>query len=531
MKGTLANANSYSNEEKLKFSSENFLGTTAFEVFFVTLFVLECVSRRCVLTNKNGNNSSSSSSSSTTLSLSLVQREQSLYERTKDAQYVLLPMVMCLFNPRVSAFLGICSFVQRMVALMTTSVRTTAKEDADGDDDFNERKERKIEVEEEYDNSTRHFNLYRSTMLLAACSAILAIDFRQMPRRLGKTKEYGVSVMDVGVGSFVFSASVVKWKYLQSSKNGSDWFKRIKRRARRTFVSSFLGFARYVSVKRSGYQLIEDEYGPMWNFFFSMAVIDVLTSVISFFIALVSKDNKKKRMFFTLFIAFFIATIVEVVLKSRILFNEGANGEGSSRKNITKTVESWLLLPTKDRVFPESYASVLEFLALNREGAFSCVGMTSLHFYGRFFGEFIHNARQKGKLRSVLVVTILLWIATYTSIEIFHFKPSRRICNAMYILWMVTYNVSAMTVFAFVNENSNAMIPTILERANYQPMLVFLFANITTGIFNFALGDEIMNVNAFLAYALMLWHLSLIAIFINFNYVAASRSKLKQKQK
>ena len=190
-------------------------------------------------------------------------------------------------------------------------------------------------------------------------------------------------------------------------------------------------------------------------------------------------------MFFTLFIAFFIATIVEVVLKSRILFNEGANGEGSSRKNITKTVESWLLLPTIDRVFPESYASVLEFLALNREGAFSCVGLTSLHFYGRFFGEFIHNARQKGKLRSVLVVTILLWIATYTSIEIFHFKPSRRICNAMYILWMVTYNVSAMTVFAFVNENSNAMIPTYDRASLMLPMLVFSVCKHHDGYFQF----------------------------------------------
>ena len=50
-------------------------------------------------------------------------------------------------------------------------------------------------------------------MLLAACSVILAIDFSQTPRRLGKMKEYGVSVMmDVDVGSFVFSASCVKWR-------------------------------------------------------------------------------------------------------------------------------------------------------------------------------------------------------------------------------------------------------------------------------------------------------------------------------
>ena len=50
---------------------------------------------------------------------------------------------------------------------------------------------------------------------------------------------------------------------------------------KRTLISLFLGFSRYVSVKRSNYQLIEEEYGPMWNFY-SLASIDVLSMAIVF---------------------------------------------------------------------------------------------------------------------------------------------------------------------------------------------------------------------------------------------------------
>ena len=124
-----------------------------------------------------------------------------------------------------------------------------------------------------------------------------------MPRRLGKTKDYGVSLMDVGAGSFVASASCVKWRrsersvnrrgnirssHRSSSSNGirgeegassGEVFLRMMKRASISFI---LGFARYVSVKRSGYQLIEEEYGPMWNFFFSLAVIDILSTAIVF---------------------------------------------------------------------------------------------------------------------------------------------------------------------------------------------------------------------------------------------------------
>ena len=458
----------------------------AFEIFFLTLFVLESVGVRC--------------------------------RRERDFLHVLFPTIVCVFHPKLSGVLGAILCLGRIGFSSSKRENTNTNKNS----------------------TTAWLNLYRSTMLLSACSAILAIDFSQMPRRLGKTKDYGVSLMDVGAGSFVASASCVKWRRSErsvnrrgnsrssinsSSSNGSrgeegassgEAFLRMMKRASISFI---LGFARYVSVKRSGYQLVEEEYGPMWNFFFSLAVIDILSTAIV--CACGRFITGKYRMRNTFIVASSIAILVELLLGRNVVYDA---------KNTTMKLESWLLLPTKERgAFPTKYTDVVPFVTLNREGAFSCVGMTSLHFFGRYFGEYVHTKKSEGDLRRAVWLALMLWIASYTSIDVLKIiKPSRRLCNFGYILWMSTYNVSAMVVMAFIHEQYHT-VPSILQRANVSPMLVFLFANITTGLFNFILKDEIMRVHAFLAYVLMGWHMELIHMCI--NVLARMKSKQAQKKK
>lgn len=135
---------------------------------------------------------------------------------------------------------------------------------------------------------------YRAHMMLMTILAILAVDFPVFPRSLAKCETFGVSIMDLGVGSFVFSQGVVSALPLIRDQNylTTPLLSKLIRVTKKCLPIIALGMVRVVLVKGTEYPvccpwtyinhvviLLQEhvtEYGVHWNFFLTLAFLPIL---------------------------------------------------------------------------------------------------------------------------------------------------------------------------------------------------------------------------------------------------------------
>ncbi|KAG8992302.1 Glucosaminyl phosphatidylinositol (GlcN-PI) nositol acylation protein [Tulasnella sp. JGI-2019a] len=124
--------------------------------------------------------------------------------------------------------------------------------------------------------------IYRAQMLLLTSICILAVDFPVFPRALAKCESWGVSVMDLGVGSFVFSQGVVSAIPIVRDPNqlSDPIFPKMLATARKVLPLLALGLVRVLLVKGTEYPEHVSEYGVHWNFFITLALLPVVSVLI-----------------------------------------------------------------------------------------------------------------------------------------------------------------------------------------------------------------------------------------------------------
>jgi phosphatidylinositol glycan class W len=111
------------------------------------------------------------------------------------------------------------------------------------------------------------------------CLSILFVDFTVFPRYHAKTELSGVSLMDVGIGGFVFSSGLTSRFARGLSSAGST-----PRNTLRVVVVAALGVGRFICLRAFDYHEHTSEYGVHWNFFVTLAAVwlsaDTLHSLV-----------------------------------------------------------------------------------------------------------------------------------------------------------------------------------------------------------------------------------------------------------
>ncbi|KAF8259747.1 GWT1-domain-containing protein [Lactarius quietus] len=288
---------------------------------------------------------------------------------------------------------------------------------------------------------------YRAHMMLVTILAILAVDFPVFPRSLAKCETYGVSLMDMGVGAFVFSQGITS-----TSEIASVIVKCAPVLA--------LGLVRVVLVKGTQYPEHVTEYGVHWNFFLTLALVPVLrvflrplltTMPISLLGLLVALAHQLSLS----------AGLTSYVLDAPRQTLISANKEGLV--SLTGYLAIHLLgLSTGTLVVPysPSYFRRWQAAARKRRNSDALGRRVSLSM----------QHRENDKTATELFSYAVIYWTLFGLSRYFHIggpDVSRRLVNLPYILWVAAYNTTFLLCYMLLDL---AFFPTPLAKSTYSPV-------------------------------------------------------------
>jgi len=126
----------------------------------------------------------------------------------------------------------------------------------------------------------------RGIIMLQTVFCILAVDFAAFPRRFAKTRDFGTSVMDLGVGAVILSGAFPRrLRALREAPPAtfvqSQTAYRVLRVVRHHLPLVSLGVCRILLVRSLEYHEAVDEYGVHWNFFFTLALVSTASVLLT----------------------------------------------------------------------------------------------------------------------------------------------------------------------------------------------------------------------------------------------------------
>jgi phosphatidylinositol glycan class W len=302
---------------------------------------------------------------------------------------------------------------------------------------------------------------FRGALVLMTCLSILFVDFTVFPRYHAKTELSGVSLMDVGIGGFVFSSGLTSRFARGLSPAGST-----PRNTLRVVVVAALGVGRFVCLRAFDYHEHTSEYGVHWNFFVTLAAVWLSADTLH---SLVRPDLVPA-------IALAMLMGYQCVLAgtdlAEVVFH-------SPRDNLVRA---------------------------NREGIVSLVGFTALYLLAEsiahkfIFREGLGPAVDP-PVRMLAVLTVCSMVLFALTCTLTAAPVSRRLTNPAYILAVLAICLSILLAFSTVDwaleprcgrkhgsgsglELAQGTQALLLSAFSRNQLLLFLAANLMTGAVN-----------------------------------------------
>ncbi|CCF45635.1 GPI-anchored wall transfer protein 1 [Colletotrichum higginsianum] len=321
---------------------------------------------------------------------------------------------------------------------------------------------------------------YRGTMLVVTCVAILAVDFRLFPRRFAKVETWGTSLMDIGVGSFVYSAGVVAARPVLKERaegKSTPLTTRLLRSMRHSLPLLVLGVVRLLSVKGLDYAEHVSEYGVHWNFFFTLGLLPPFVAIFQSALKIVPSYAA---------LAIILSVLYQVALESTDL-------------------KAYILTAPR-----------IDLLSKNREGIFSFFGYLAIFLAGQDTGMYVlprsintKSDSTPSSQRKTLLLTMAIWSAVWAGLFFLTtsysygdgLSVSRRLANLPYVLWTAAFNSTQLLAYAMVDtiffpssysatdaksekDAYETATSRVLRAYNRNGLFLFLLANVLTGLVN-----------------------------------------------
>lgn len=336
--------------------------------------------------------------------------------------------------------------------------------------------------------------VYRAQMMIITCISIMAVDFNIFPRRFAKVETWGTSLMDLGVGSFVFSMGLISARtYLRQLYDSKFNYSKTVLKSIKTSVPIFLlGLVRLISTKSVDYHEHVTEYGVHWNFFFTLAVLPILNALLSPIILKLSPLLTSVACSIV-YEKFLVANGIEFIVKR-------------PRDNLfTANKEGILSLGGYFPIFLNGLAlgaCILPIIPI--PNPIFTVGV-SRHKLIQFYTE---KRSRMSPLKSMFILALMFQSAYYIIDTCYIYSVSRRMANLLYVIWVSAYNCTFLFFYGVIErwiigdvkidvvvEDSDkdtditdivddTYVPASLASVNKNSLVLFLIANLATGLIN-----------------------------------------------